>query len=945
MDTSAVILVVDDDPNLLSAMARVLKAAGNTVLEAATGMEGVLLAREHRPDLMIVDLMLPDIDGLEVCRRVRAAAELAEVETILISSIRTSSEEQADGLTAGVCEYIARPMPNREFLARVEARLREKKARDSLKAARDTATTITGEQALELGRSAATLQEAIFLKEQEKQGRIDLEEELQTIFTHAPICLLLTDGDARLHKANPAVAELFGSDTDTVLGHPCGIAFGCVHATDHPAGCGFGPHCAGCGVRRAITDTFTSGRTHLQKETIISSRQEDIIIERSVRFCTSPVMIAGEKRVFVCLEDITERKRTEHALDLQRNRFKQVLEAFPHGIYIADCNHNIEYVNPTLEREFGPVAGRKCHAYFQDLSEPCPWCKNHQVFQGRMVRWEHHMAKNNRDYDLIDIPLLNADGTFSKLEVIQDVTEQKRAAAALLASDEKSRFLADMLQSSSQPFAAGTADGRLVLVNSAYCSLVGYSEEELRAIKWNKELTPPEYLELESRVITQLLASGQPLKYEKEYIHKDGRRIPLELLAHIRQNEGGKPDVFYAFFTDLTERKQQEQETKKLNEQLFQAQKMESVGRLAGGVAHDYNNMLSVIMGYAQMALEKTDPASPVYEDLLEIHEAGQRSVNITRQLLAFARKQTVAPQILDLNKNVEGMLKMLKRLIGEDINLIWLPSPALPTVKIDPSQIDQLLANLCVNARDAITGVGKITIETGRATLDVGYCAVHQGAVPGEYVLLAVSDNGHGMEKEVLDKIFEPFFTTKEMGRGTGLGLATVYGIVKQNNGFVYVYSEPGEGTTFKIYLPEHAEDITGGAKEPEGNPQRGAGETVLVVEDEAVMLKLTARMLADQGYSVLTAGTSKEAIRLAHDNAGKIDLLLVDVIMPEMNGRELAELLITFQPGLKCLFMSGYTSTVIAAHGILEEGVHFIQKPFSAKDLAAKVRKVLVS
>ncbi len=826
MNTSAVILVIDDDPVLLSAMARVLKTAGNTVLEAATGAEGLLLAREHRPDLMIVDLMLPDIDGLEVCRRVRAAAELAGVETILISSIRTSSEEQADGLTAGVCEYIARPMPNREFLARVEARLREKKARDSLKAARDTATAITGEQALELGRSAATLQEAIFLKEQEKQGRIDLEEELQTIFTHAPICLLLTDGEARLHKANPAVAELFGSETDTVLGHPCGIAFGCVHATDHPAGCGFGPHCAGCGVRRAITDTFTSGRTHLQEETIVSSRQDDRVVERMVRFSTSPVMIAGEKRVFVCLEDITERKQSEAAL-----------------------------------------------------------CK----------------------------------------------------------SQEKGRFLADMLQSSSQPFAAGYADGRLLLVNSAYCTLVGYSEEELRTINWSNDLTPPEWFTVEAQAMAQLIATKQPVSYEKKYIAKDGRRIPVELLTHIRPSQTHEPDIFFAFITDLTERKRQEQETKKLSEQLFQAQKMESVGRLAGGVAHDYNNMLCVILGYAQMALEKIDSTSPVYEDLLEIHEAAERSANITRQLLAFARKQAVAPQILDLNKNVEGMLKMLKRLIGEDITLLWLPSPALPTVKIDPSQVDQLLANLCVNARDAITGVGQITIETGRATLDAGYCAEHQGAIPGEYVLLAVSDNGHGMEKEVLAKVFEPFFTTKELGRGTGLGLATVYGIVKQNSGFINVSSEPGQGTTFKIYLPEHAEDLTLVVKEPEGKPQRGAGETVVVVEDEAVMLKLTARMLTDQGYSVLTAGTSAEAIRLAHDHAGEIDLLLSDVIMPEMNGRDLAELLRTLQPDLKCLFMSGYTSTVIATQGILEEGVHFIQKPFSMKDLAAAVREAL--
>ncbi|MDP3480288.1 MAG: ATP-binding protein, partial [Desulfoprunum sp.] len=375
-----------------------------------------------------------------------------------------------------------------------------------------------------------------------------------------------------------------------------------------------------------------------------------------------------------------------------------------------------------------------------------------------------------------------------------------------------------------------------------------------------------------------------------------------------------------------------------------QAQKMESIGRLAGGVAHDFNNMLSVILGYSQMVLERTDPASSMYGDLQEIHSAGVRSANITRQLLAFARQQTIAPQVLDLNETVESMLKMLRRLIGEDINLIWQPVAVWP-VKVDPSQIDQILANICVNARDAISGVGKITIETATTTFDAAFCSEHTDFTPGEFVLLGISDNGCGMDKEILDNLFEPFFTTKEVGKGTGLGLATVYGIVKQNNGFINVYSEPGKGTTFRVYLPRHSEQGSASEKQREEVIQRGRGETVFIVEDEPSILKLTAKMLVGLGYVVVTAGSPMEAVTLAKERRAPIDLLITDVIMPEMNGRDLADALISISPDLKCLFMSGYTASVIATQGVLEEGVHFIQKPFSARGLAAKVREVLAA
>jgi len=319
------------------------------------------------------------------------------------------------------------------------------------------------------------------------------------------------------------------------------------------------------------------------------------------------------------------------------------------------------------------------------------------------------------------------------------------------------------------------------------------------------------------------------------------------------------------------------------------------------------------------------------------------RSTNITRQLLAFARQQTIAPKVLDLNDTVESMLKMLRRLIGEDIDLAWLPETDLWPVKIDPSQVDQILANLCVNARDAIAGVGKVTIETENTSFDEAYCADHAGFAPGEYVLLAVSDDGIGIAPEILDKIFEPFFTTKGIGKGTGLGLSTVYGIVKQNNGFINVYSEPKQGTTIKIYLARHTGQTVEEYHESAVEIPLSRGETVLYVEDEGSILKLAERILTSLGYTVLTATAPGEAMRLAKEHADKIHLLITDVIMPEMNGRELSEQLRLLYPNLKILFTSGYTANVIVHRGILEEDVCFIPKPFSKKDLAVKIREAL--
>jgi PAS domain S-box-containing protein len=475
-------------------------------------------------------------------------------------------------------------------------------------------------------------------------------------------------------------------------------------------------------------------------------------------------------------------------------------------------------------------------------------------------------------------------------------------------------------------------DGRIFRVNEAACKTLGYTPDELKGLRISD--LDPCFSQDQWDEHWRELKAKKSVKLETKHQAKNGSILDVEVVANFMEYQGEEFNC--AIVRDITEHR-------KLEAQLQQTQKMESIGQLAGGVAHDFNNMLTVILGYGNMLGEAIPPDDPLQECVQEIVDAGIRSANIVRQLLAFARKQTIDPQVLDLNESIEEMLKMLRRLIGEDINLAWHPSTIWP-VNIDPSQLDQLLANLCVNARDAIDGVGKVTIETGTTTFDEIYCLEHPGFTTGEFVFLSVSDNGIGMDSDTVSRIFEPFFTTKEVGKGTGLGLATVYGIIKQNNGFINVSSEPGRGTTFRIYLPRHSEQIAVLVNQNEDVFRSCRGETVLVVEDDASILKLTIRMLTNLGYAVVAAGSPEEALKLAEEPDMKINLLLTDVIMPEMNGRDLANRIVALHPNLKCLFMSGYSSTVIASKGVLEEGTYFIQKPFSVRDLGAKVNEVLM-
>jgi two-component system cell cycle sensor histidine kinase/response regulator CckA len=637
-------------------------------------------------------------------------------------------------------------------------------------------------------------------------------------------------------------------------------------------------------------------------------------------------------------QQVRELQRSKGKYRQTAERYRRLMENLNEVLYMLDLDARVTYVSPNIEKISGYSREEIIGRAFIDFVHPDDLTDRMESFQrvlmGEGITTEYRYLTNRSGETAWVMtkarPIFENNEVVGIQGILVDISERKRAEEVLRESEKKFRTLFD-----SSPQAIALTDiktGRIIDVNDTFCRLTKYSKNELIG----KTTTELGFYSQDdrNRFIHKLTKTGKVNGIEMDFKISDGSMLNSRMFA-VPIKIDGKSSVLTSFF-DMTEQN-------RLEKQLLQSQKMESVGRLAGGVAHDFNNMLSVIIGNAEVAMMDTDPDEPVHKILKEILNAGHRSADITRQLLAFARKQTISPEVLDLNETVEGMLKMLRRLIGEDIDLAWLPGKHLGLIKVDPSQINQILANLMVNARDAIGGMGKITVETDNVRLDENYSAHHAGFVPGDFVMLAVSDDGCGMDKETLNNVFEPFFTTKGVNEGTGLGLATVYGIVKQNDGFINVYSEPEKGTTVRIYVPRHEGESRQFAAHDVTKISTARGETVLIVEDEVHILELVKTILERLGYTVLEAATPGRAVALAEDHKGEIHLLMTDVVMPEMNGRDLADQLHGLYPDLKVLFMSGYTANAIAHCGVLDEGMNFIPKPFSVKDLSIKVREVL--
>jgi PAS domain S-box-containing protein len=776
-----------------------------------------------------------------------------------------------------------------------------------------------------------------------KRTELELRESearLQLITDSAHDGIIMIDDQGKVSFWNPAAEQILGYRREEAIGKD-------IHALLAPER--FLPL-----ARKAFPAFAAAGQGNAVGKTLELAARHKNGQEISISLSLSAVSVHDHWHAVGVMHDITERKKMEEALrkseEEYRTLFREMLDGFAlHQILCDGAGKPVDYrflnVNPAFERLTG-LLGRDIIG--KTVLELMPETESHWIetygqvaLTGKPVFFEHYSSQIGKHFEVSAFS--PQPGCFAC--IFADVTERKMAEAARRESENRLEHL--LLHLPAGVVVHGP-DTSVLLANREASRLLGLSMEQMQgklAIDpyWQlvgEDGTP---LTVDNYPVSRAIATGRAL--ESRIIGVDrpttGDRVWILISAFPEFDSESRLHQVVVTFVDITERKLAEAEQEKLRGQLMQAQKMESVGQLAGGVAHDFNNMLHAILGYTELVASQLDPAHPLHTELGEIKNAAGRAAELTRQLLAFARKQTSMPRPLDLNTVVNETLAMLRRLVGETIHLLWKPGPGLWTVLADPTQVGMVLTNLCVNARDAIGGEGHITVETRNARLD----DAHPASRPGEYVVLAVADDGCGMTREVLDRVFDPFFTTKEVGKGTGLGLASVHGIAEQNGGFVQVASEPGKGTVFEIFLPRHhagdGEPGSGPAPVPAALP-RGT-ETILVAEDEAIILSVCRALLTKLGYRVLAARTPTEAIAICREHDGPIHLLLTDVVMPEMNGRRLVALARELRPDIPCLYMSGYTAGAIAQRDVIEEGLDFLQKPFSNRQLAEKVRQIL--
>lgn len=872
------ILHVDDDLGNRESLGMVLRMQGWSVTEAVDGAGALRLAAEQ-PDVILLDVRLPDLCGFEVCRRIRSDPATAGIPVIQLSGHHLSKEDRVEALEGGADVYLTKPVDPRELIAHIRSLVRARRAERDLQAS---------EARLRLALEAAGMSTWDW---DLVANRLVWSHGYEQLFGLAPGTLV---------ESSETLEER-------------------LHPEDRE------------GLDRAVT-AAREGRQLLAHEFRV------VWSDGSVHWLAGRGGFTYDEqgcpvRMLGVLMDVTERKRVEE----DRRRQAQILDQIHDAVVCTDLHGVVTSWNRGAERLHGyradEMIGQPVSRLYLEHERTTRFAEVVEAMR-TCGEFETEVQLQRKDGSVVDAHLslsLIRDERGNPIGTVGyglDLTDRRR-------TEEAVRHLAAIVESSEEAIIGQRLDGIVTSWNPGAERTYGYTAEEMVGRTMHR-LAPPDRLDEMLALFEQVVQGKRVTQYETIRLHKEGTPIHVSLTISPIYNTSDTIIGVSTIARDISERK-------KLEEKLRHSQKMEAVGHLAGGVAHDFNNLLTVITGYSELMLSFLPADDPTQQFVLEIRKAGERAAQLTRQLLAFSRKQILQPVVLDLNAVVTELEKMLNRLIGEDIHLVTALDPMLGHVKADPGQVEQALMNLVVNARDSMPLGGRLTLETRNVELDENYARMRVDVRPGRYVLLAVSDSGCGMTDEVKARVFEPFFTTKEPGKGTGLGLPMVHGFVKQSGGHVEIYSEVNRGTTVKIYLPRF--DALG-QPTPSGTTEyrmpRGA-ETVLLAEDEDGVRGLTRLILETNGYTVLTAGDGSEALQIAREYPGSIHLLITDVVMPQMSGRQLADQMMKSHPGIKVLFVSGYTTEAVIRHGVLESGTAFLQKPYTPVTLARKVREVL--
>jgi len=891
------ILIVEDSPTQAERLKYLLDREGYGVMVAGDGNQAIAHLAGHIPTLVISDIVMPGINGYELCKQIKSDKRTMEIPVILLTSLM-SSEDVLEGLSCGADNFITKPY-NEEYLFSIIAKILASSRLRKTERVRIGVEVlvggkrrfITADQQQMLSLLLSTYEAAV----QRNTELTQVQDELRTL-----------NGQLE-ERVRERTAELSGEIIERKRGEERERYLNAILRAIR-------------GVNQLIT----------------REKDRGALINEA---CSILVSSRGFNSAWITLVD-----ESGKLLNMAGNGLNEGHMCLGEAIGRGEWPVCVEMA----KSESGIVV-------IEDVSSICPGCllfdkyKNHGAFASRLEQ-----VGKNYGFMVVSLPgEIAADkeeqGLFK--EVVGDIAfalysidlEERRTRMEKELKDSEARYRALFEGAAEGIFITDRRTKRFKYANPAICQMLGYTEDELKDMT-AKNIHSDEVLERVDSEFEAYEREGKSMtQHDMLFLKRDGTILHADVVTTPRISIDG--EIYSAtFLIDITERKRAEDDKKIMEEQLWQAQKMEAIGRLTGGIAHDFNNMLTTILGNAEMALMETGKEDPMRELIEDIKMAGEKAAILTRQLLAFSRKQIFQSQVFNLNDVVRELDKMLRRLIGEDIELETRLSRDLCRVETDPGQVEQIIMNLAVNARDAMPEGGRLTIETACVELDEEYAGSHFPVIPGQYVMISVSDTGDGISKEIQTQIFEPFFTTKEKGKGTGLGLSIVYGIVKQSNGYIWVYSEPGKGATFKIYFPRVRKTVKG-LEKPDKGPQESFNgtETIMVVEDDAMIMKMIVKTLNNSGYPVLRAGDGNEALRVSDEHEGPIHLVLTDVIMPGMGGRELANRLKEIRPDTKILYMSGYTDNAIVHHGVLEKGLSFIQKPFTSQGLRKKIREVL--